>query len=116
MVEVRVFVGNLPYRVTESELRALVSPVVSGASVFVPTDRSTGRPRGFAIVEVSSQAEAREVIRKLNGYLLDGRRLRAALARERPAERGYKAPYRAPFAGRGRPEPRRRRPERSPGR
>lgn len=116
MVEVRVFVGNVPYSVTASELSDLVSQVVSGASVFVPTDRSTGRSRGFAIVEVSGEAEAREVIRKLGGYVLDDRRLRAELASERPAERGYRAPYRPPFAWRGRPEPRRRRPERSPGR
>jgi RNA recognition motif-containing protein len=89
---------------------------VSGAAVFVPTDRTTGRSRGFAIVEVSSEAEAREIILRLNGYMLDGRRLRVELASERPAEREYRPRYGAPFARRGRPEPRRRRPERSPGR
>jgi RNA recognition motif-containing protein len=116
MVEVRVFVGNLPYSATASQLKELVTPVVSGAAVFVPTDRATGRSRGFAFVEVSSEAEAREVIRKLNGYMLDDRRLRAELATERPAERGYRPTYRAPFGRRGRPEPRRRRPERAPSR
>lgn len=53
----------------------------------MPTDRATGKPRGFAFVEYSSDAEAAEAIRKFNGRELDGRALKVNAADERPRER-----------------------------
>lgn len=52
--------------------------------VFLPTDRDTGRPRGFGFVEFENEADAQEAIRKFNGYELDGRALRVNEAEARP--------------------------------
>ena len=55
MPEVQLFVGNVPYDVTSSQLHELLSRVATVTAVFVPTDRLTGKPRGFAIVEVPTR-------------------------------------------------------------
>ena len=55
---VRLFIRNLPYDVTEAELRALFAAVGPLASLALPTDRDTGRPRGFAFVEFRDRADA----------------------------------------------------------
>jgi RNA recognition motif-containing protein len=116
MPEVQLFVGNVPGDVSSSQLRELLSRVATVTAVFVPTDRLTGKPRGFAIVEVPSEADAREIAREFNGYILDGRRLRIEAAPERRMEAAYRPKYGGRFAPKRRPEPRRHRPERSPGR
>ena len=116
MLEVQLFVGNVPYDVSSSQLHELLSRVATVTAVFVPTDRLTGKPRGFAIVEVPSEADARQIAREFNGYILDGRRLRVEAAPERRKEAEYRPKYRVRSAPKGRPEPRRHRPERSPGR
>src|SRR3970282_1694768 len=76
MVGARLFVGNLPYGVSEEELRGLLERVGEIRSVYIPLDRLTGRPRGFALVEVASEMDAREIVREFNGYVLDLRRPR----------------------------------------
>ena len=116
MAEVQLFVGNVPGDVSSSQLRELLSRVATVTAVFVPTDRITGKPRGFAIVEVPSVADAREIAREFNGYILDGRRLRVEAAPERRKEAAYRPKYRVRSAPKGRPELRQHRPERSPGR
>ncbi len=116
MVAVRLFVGNVPYSASEQTLRDLFGQAGSVTSVFVPTDRLTGRPRGFAFVEMRGEAEAREAVRRFDGYALDARRLRVSPAEEREARRPSFPRYGEPVGGRGRPGERRRRPERSPGR
>ncbi len=63
---VRLFVGNLPYDATEAELREHFSAVGSLSYVYFPTDRESGRLRGFAFVEFHDQAHADEAIRLLN--------------------------------------------------
>lgn len=83
----RLYVGNLPYSVTEEALRQLFSQVGTVVSVDLPADRYTGRPRGFGFVEMESSAEAEEAIRKFDGYELDNRSIRVNVARERE-ERG----------------------------
>lgn len=56
----------------------------------LPTDRESGRPRGFAFVEYATEAEAQEAIRRFNGFELDGRALRVNEAQERPPRpRGF---------------------------
>lgn len=69
----KLYVGGLPYQVTEDQLRELFSThgVVESAKVI--TDRMTGRSKGFGFVEMSSQSEAQAAIDKLNGTQLEGR-------------------------------------------
>jgi len=89
----RLHVGNLPYSVTEEELRQLFSQAGTVRSVSLPIDRLTGRPRGFAFVEMERSSDAQEAIRKFDGYSLDNRSLRVEMAKERePRARGFGSP------------------------
>ena len=89
---VRLFIGNLAYEVTEAELRAHFAALGSLVSFALPTDRDTGKPRGFAFVEFRERADAEEAIRRLNNQLFKGRPLAVSEARARDAQ----APPRAP--------------------
>ena len=105
---VRLFVGNLPYDVTEPELRAYFAAVGPLASLALPLDRDTGTPRGFAFVEFQERPDAEEAIRRLHAQVFKGRPLAVSEARAREAQ----APPRAarpvaPAPGRGRHRPRR---------
>jgi RNA recognition motif-containing protein len=84
-MSVRLFVGNLPYNATEAELRELFASVGQLASVYLPLDRATGRPRGFAFVEFSEPAQATEAIRVFNNQPFKGRPLAVNEARAREA-------------------------------
>ena len=80
----RLYVGNLPFSATEEEIRTLFEGdgrKVENVSVI--TDRETGRPRGFAFVELTTQQDAETAVQKLNGYQMDGRTLTVSEARER---------------------------------
>ena len=70
----RIFVGNLSFRTTESELDGLFAEVGAVESVTIITDRMTGRSKGFGFVEMSEEA-ADKAIQKLNGSELGGRAL-----------------------------------------
>lgn len=88
----RIYVGNLPYSVTDDDLRHNFSEFGSVSSVKVMTDRETGRSKGFGFVEMSSPAEGQAAIQGLNGQSVDGRALVVNEARpreERPAGGGY---------------------------
>lgn len=85
---VRLFVGNLDYSVSETELREHFAPVGQPSQVALPVDRETGRPRGFAFVEFTDRAVAEEAIRRLHGQMLKGRALAISEARARE-ERPY---------------------------
>ena len=63
----RLFVGNLPYRVTADQLREIFSQNGEVVDVFIPLDRETRRPRGFALVEMSTDEEANAAIAAHNG-------------------------------------------------
>jgi len=80
---VRLFVGNLAYDVTEAELRELFSSVGTPSDLRLPTDRETGRPRGFAFVEFGDRAQAEEAISRFNQQLFKGRPLAVSEARPR---------------------------------
>ena len=80
---VRLFIGNLPYDATETDLRAHLAPVGAPLQVLVPTDRETGRPRGFAFVEFAEREVAEQVIRRFNGEPFKGRPLAVSEARAR---------------------------------
>jgi RNA recognition motif-containing protein len=78
----KIYVGNLPFSADENEIRTLFSQHGTVESVNVITDRDTGRPRGFAFVEMS-RADASRAIQNLNGKELGGRALRVNEAQER---------------------------------
>ncbi|MEJ2110223.1 MAG: RNA-binding protein [Acidobacteriota bacterium] len=82
-MSVRLFVGNLPYEVTEADLREFFQPVGELSAVIIPTDRNTGKPRGFAFVEFNEQAEADEAVRKFNNQDFKGRNIAINEARAR---------------------------------
>ncbi|MBX3394970.1 MAG: RNA-binding protein [Phycisphaerae bacterium] len=71
----KLYVGNLPYSVTGSDIERLFSEHGSVASATVITDRDTGRSKGFGFVEMNSDAEADAAIAALNGKDHDGRAL-----------------------------------------
>lgn len=80
----KIYVGNLPFSSTESDLRSLFARHGDVASVNVIMDRETGRARGFAFVEMEQEDSAREAIRSLDGTDLDGRSLRVNEAEDKP--------------------------------
>lgn len=80
----KIFVGNLNYETTKEELEALLAEVGEIKDVYLPSDRVTGRPRGFAFVEFSSPEEAEEAIERFNDHELAGRKLRVNPAESRP--------------------------------
>jgi cold-inducible RNA-binding protein len=80
----RLYVGNLPYSVTEADLRDALADVGHDvAEVKLMMDRETGRPRGFAFVEMATDEGARAAIEALNGRDLQGRTLNVSEARAR---------------------------------
>ena len=68
-----VFVGNMSFQTTESDLRSIFEPFGELTRVNVVTDRDTGQARGFAFVEMSNDDEAAKAIAALNGKELGGR-------------------------------------------
>ena len=68
-----LFVGNMSFQTTESELRSMFEPYGDITRVQVITDRDTGRARGFAFVEMANDEEAAKAISELNGKEVDGR-------------------------------------------
>ncbi len=86
-ISAKIFVGNLNFRTTKDELSALAGAAGTVVDVYLPADRATGKPRGFAFIEFASQAEAEEAVRQLNGRDVGGRALKVNLAEDRPARR-----------------------------
>lgn len=96
----KLFVGNLDFSTTRGDLEALFSQVGPLRDVFLPVDRATSRPRGFAFVEFESEEDANRAIARFNGHELSGRALRVNEAEQRapriPSLGGGDAP---PFEG-----------------
>ena len=84
----RVYVGNLSYETTEDELRKAFEEFGSVESVDIITDKYTGKSKGFAFVEMSSDEETKAAINGLNGQQLGDRILRVDEARPRREGRG----------------------------
>jgi RNA recognition motif-containing protein len=78
-----IYVGSLSYDVTETELRNLFSEFGEISSVKIIEDRETGRPKGFAFVEMPNQAEAEKAIKNLNEKEIKGREIKVNQARPR---------------------------------
>lgn len=86
-MKTRLYVGNLPFTASEAELRTLFEQHGTVDRVDVITDRETGRPRGFAFVEMADDAGAVAATRGLNGYSVGGRALRVDEASDRGGDR-----------------------------
>jgi RNA recognition motif-containing protein len=84
----KLYVGNLPYEVGETELQELFSRAGSVESVTVMRDQATGRARGFAFVEMGSDEEAQQAIRELNASQMGGRSLTVNEARPKAPRSG----------------------------
>lgn len=109
---VRLFIGNLPYAANEADLRQHLSSVGEPAQIVLPTDRETGRPRGFAFVDYTDRAVAEEAIRRFNQQPFKGRPLAVSEARPReerppgaPRPGGFSGPRPAGPGGFGGPRP-----------
>jgi len=81
----KLYVGGLPYSVTEGQLQEIFAAHGTVESTRVIADKLTGRSRGFGFVEMSSGGEAQKAIEALNGTQLDGRTL--VVNEARPQER-----------------------------
>jgi RNA recognition motif-containing protein len=91
----KLYVGNLPFTTTEADLRRLFEQHGGVDSVSVIMDRETGRPRGFAFVEMSDPSSASAAMQVLDGRELDGRKLRVNEANDRGAAGGGRVGFRA---------------------
>ena len=77
----KLYVGNLPYQTTESELQALFEAAGQVESINIVRDRATGQPRGFAFVEMSDSEGAQRAINELDRQQFNGRNLTVNEAR-----------------------------------
>merc|ERR1712137_1078134 len=78
-----VFVGNIPYGVTEEQLKDIFGEAGSVVSFRIVHDRETGRSKGFGFCEYQDPSSAQNAMRDLNGYELNGRTLRVDTANRR---------------------------------
>jgi RNA recognition motif-containing protein len=99
----KLYVGNLPYETTEADLQSLFAQAGTVESVNVMRERDTGRARGFAFVEMASDADAQAAVTQLNDQPFGGRRLTVNEARPQPSR---SAGFGGGGGGRGRREPR----------
>lgn len=100
----KLYVGGIPYRSTEDDLKKAFGEAGSVVSASIISDRMTGRSRGFGFVEMSSQAEAQAAIDRWDGKEFDGRVLSVSFARpqgERPPRQGNFGGDRGGFGGGG---------------
>jgi cold-inducible RNA-binding protein len=99
----KVFVGNLSFETTREQLQELFAQAGEVTEVAMPTDRTSGRPRGFAFVSFATDEAAASAIQKLDGQELDGRNLRVNEASAERPQRPFGGGFSRPFGGGGRP-------------
>jgi RNA recognition motif-containing protein len=87
-LEVKLYVGNMSYDMTEDQLRTMFGEVGTLVSVDVIKDRDTGNPKGFAFITMSSQADATKAISMFNGKEVGGRPLTVNTAKAREERPG----------------------------
>ena len=103
----RLYVGNLPYETGENDLQDLFARAGTVETVKVMRDMATGRARGFAFVEMSTDEEAQKAIAELNEHQMGGRSLTVNEARPKPEYSGGGGGYDGGGnSGRRRSEPR----------
>lgn len=89
----KLFVGNVPYNITEDQLKGIFSEAGEVESVAIITDKMTGRPRGFVFVEMKTEEGAKKAVETLHGKNVDGREINVNEARpreERPSGGDYR--------------------------
>jgi RNA recognition motif-containing protein len=84
----KLYIGNLPYSVTDTALRELFTPLGEVSSVSIITDRNTGQPKGFAFIEMADDAAAKQAISQINGKTLENRAITVAEARPQEQRSG----------------------------
>jgi len=84
----KLYVGNMSYNTSETEIRELFTQAGEVSSVALITDRETGRPKGFGFVEMSNDEQAKEAIKRFNGHMVDSRPLTVNEARPREERSG----------------------------
>lgn len=89
MMNTKMYVGNLPFSTTELDLRELFSQFGDVTDVHLPTDRDSGRPRGFAFVTMGTPEAMTAAINELNGKEFQGRNLTINEARPREERPSY---------------------------
>jgi RNA recognition motif-containing protein len=83
----KIYVGNLPFSATESQVKDLFGKHGNVQSVSLIMDRETGRPRGFGFVEIDDSGLA-AALKALDGYEMDGRALKVNEAQDKPRNGG----------------------------
>src|SRR5262245_7842720 len=91
---IRLYVGNLPFNVTEDELREHFSTIGPLSYLSIPIDRATGKRRGIAFLEFKDRAQADEAIRRFNNQSFQGRSITVSEARARDESQRAAAPPR----------------------
>jgi cold-inducible RNA-binding protein len=96
---VNIFIGNMSFETTEAQLRTAFEGYGAVSTVKIISDRETGRPKGFAFVEMPAMGEASAAISGLNGQEMDGRSLNVnqAKPREDNGSRGVSNDYRKAY-------------------
>ncbi len=97
-MSIKLYVGNLPHQMTETELKELFEEAGHVASAKIITDRMTGQPRGFGFVEMETKLDGQKAISMINGRNIDGRTLTVNEARPQQQRGG---PSRGGFGGGG---------------
>ena len=90
----KLYVGNLSFNTSDAALRSAFEQFGTVTDVYVAMDRMTGRPRGFAFVTFSTEAESKLAIEKMSGTELDGREITVNEARPKEEMGGGGAPRR----------------------
>jgi len=101
-MSVKLYVGNLPFSISDQDLEGLFAQAGQVESVSVITDRDTGRSRGFGFVEMESREAAEAAIQQLNGYEMDGRAIVVNEARPREDRGGGRGGFGGGGGGRPR--------------
>ncbi|MBM3437491.1 MAG: RNA-binding protein [Bacteroidetes bacterium] len=84
-----IYLGNLPYNVSEDELMEIFEGYGTVNSIKVITDKFSGRSKGFGFVEMANDDEANKAIEELNGAEVKGRNITVNQAREKTEDRGH---------------------------
>jgi len=90
----RCYIGNLPYKTTETELRRLFEQYGKVTDVKIVMDRETDRSKGFGFISFETPEEAQRAIKEMDGYNLDNRALRVNEAEERSSSPRTNSNYR----------------------
>ncbi len=98
--DVKLYVGNLSFDTTEDSVRSIFGEFGEVTDCFLPSDRETGKPRGFAFVTMKA-ADAEKACVKMNGAEIDGRNLKVNEAQPKGAQRGGGGGYGGGYEDRG---------------